>query len=458
MSKFNKKNSNKTINIAGGLALKHSPEMELIVSVLSTFLEDKFYEKGEERMERLQKLIKLVKPEFVAKLAIVARNDFHLRSVSHLLIGELSKIHRGDNLVSKTLVKIAERPDDLIEVVCYLGKPIPKQIKVGITKALQGFSRYQMSKYKSEGKECSLVDLFNLVHPKPKTEERVKLFSDLMTGKLKNTETWESRLSSGEDKMKVWKDLILEDKIGYMALLRNLRNISEQADKTTIDMTCSMISDRDRVKKSKQLPFRFYNAYENVSNQNMLQAISEAMDYSLDNVPKIDGETLIGIDCSGSMSGDPIKKASIFASALLKANNADVILYDTSIKEFKFLRQEPILTLSQRIQKEAMGGGTETSLVFQYAYNSNKKYDRIIILSDNESWVEYRGVNDYQKQYRQINPNVYVYAIDIQGYGTKDISGEKVYHLTGWSEKMFDFMKWIEKENQLVDFINMKEI
>lgn len=472
MSKFNiKKPSNKTINLAGGKAREHSPEMELIVSVLSTFLEDKYYEKGDGRQNRIKKLIKEVKPEFVGKLAVMARNEFHLRSVSHLLVGELSRLHRGDNLVSRVVEKIAERPDDLVEIIAYLGKPIPKQIKKGIRQSLLKFSRYQLAKYKMSDKKVKLVDLFNLTHPNPclANEEQRKAWKDLIEDKLKSEETWEARLSAGENKEKVWEDMISNGKIGYMALLRNLRNISEQANKETRKNACKIIADEERVKASKQLPFRFYNAYQNVKNQDMLQAISEALEHSLSNVPKFDGKALVAVDSSGSMDGDPIQKASIFAAALVKSNDTDLILYDTNLKEIKFLRNEPVLTLAEKIQKEAMGGGTQTSLVYKYAFErlreGNLKYERIIILSDNESWVEglgyssfrYDSVQDYFTAYRKEN-DCFVYAIDIQGYGTKDIGGNRVFHLAGWSEKMFDFMKWIEKENELVEFINRIEL
>jgi 60 kDa SS-A/Ro ribonucleoprotein len=166
MSRFNSKlPSSKTINKAGGIAYKHSPEMELILASLNTFLEDKFYESGDERMDRISDLVSKCKPEFVAKLAVVAREDFHLRSVTHLLVSLLSKIHRGDNLVSRTLYRIAQRPDDLTEILAVLGKPIPKQIKLGMQKALTKFDAYQLAKYRGEGKEVKLVDVFNLVHP-----------------------------------------------------------------------------------------------------------------------------------------------------------------------------------------------------------------------------------------------------------------------------------------------------
>jgi 60 kDa SS-A/Ro ribonucleoprotein len=464
MSRFNeKKPSNITTNYAGGIAYKHSPEMELVVSCLTTFLEDKFYESGDTRIQRIKELIKKVKPEFVAKLAILARKEFHLRSVVHLLVAELSRIHRGDSLISKTIVKIAERPDDLIEIVAYLGKPLPNQVKKGIRKALLNFDRYQLAKYRLENHKTKLVDLFNLTHPKPLTKQQEQDWKDLIYGKLKNVDTWEARLSTEKDKAKVWRELVLEEKIGYMALLRNLRNIDEQADEETKRKACEIISNRERVRASKQLPFRFYTAYENVSNQEMLEAISQALDYSLENVPTFNGKTLIAVDVSGSMEGEPAKIASLFAGALMKKNDCDVVLYNDSIFQFKFLKSEPVLTIAQRIQSE-VGGGTNTGLVFNWIIQNKKQYDRIIILSDNESWqetiyYELKGTQEVFKNYKnETNQNPFIYAIDIQGYGTKDIKGDRVFHIAGWSEKIFDFIKWIEKENQLVDFVNSVEI
>lgn len=458
MSRFNeKKEGTKTTNVAGGIAYSHSDEMALIVASVTTFLEDKFYESKSKRLKRIQELCHKVDHEFLGKLAVMARRDCHMRSVSHVLIGELARLHRGDDLVKRVMLAAVERPDDLTEIVSYLGKPLPKQVKRGIRHALLKFSPYQLAKYRMEDKKVKLVDLFNLAHPNAAhaTEEQEQAWKDLIQGKLKSTDTWESRLSSGEDKATVWKDLIEKKKLGYMALLRNLRNIDQQADEVTKRKACEMISNREEVKKSKQLPFRFFNAFEHVTNQRMLEAIAQALEYSLDNVPHFEGTTLIAVDGSGSMGGEPIKKASIFAAALMKANDADLILYDTQVKESKTLRMNPVLTIAREIQAQANGGGTNTSLVFQYAYQTKKKYDRIIILSDNESWADYGGGTNatYNMYRRETGNDPFVYAIDLAGHGTKDVAGGRVFHLAGWSEKMFDFMKWIEKENEMVTMV-----
>ena len=465
-SKFNeKKATTKVANLAGGKAFKHDTKTELILAVLTTFLEDKYYEKGADRMVRIKDLVSKTDDVFVAKLAVVARNQFHLRSVSTLLISLLAKKHRGDDLLKRVMVQATERPDDLTELVALLKKPIPKQVKRGIRHALLKFSSYQLSKYKGEGKKVKLVDLFNLAHPNPKfaTEEQKKAWKDLIDGNLKNTETWEARLSSGENKMNVWADLLQADKIGYMALLRNLRNIDKDGDKDTKKLACKYLSDKSKVKKSKQLPFRFYSAYENVSNQDMLEAISKALDISLSNVPKLDGKTLIAIDTSGSMSGDPIKKAAIFAAALFKSNDSDLIQYNTSVSQFKLMRTDSTLTISNHIIKNANGGGTQTSLVYKYALEQlakGTKYDRIIVLSDNESWVEGSygyGVQTHYNEYRKKN-DCFIYCFDLQGYGTKDISSSKALHLGGYSDRIFDFMNSLEKGDSLIKLIEETQI
>lgn len=470
MSKFNTKTTNKTVNLAGGKAFSMDPQMELVHAVLTTFLEDKYYESGDARLKRIQQLVILNKPEFVAKLAYVARTEYNLRSVSHVLIGELAKAHRGDSLVMKTIVKTVQRVDDITELAAYLDGKLTKQVKRGFRRALYKFNRYQLAKYRGEGNEYKLVDIFNMVHPKPEfaNEEQRVAWKDLIEGNLVSTDTWESVISTTKDKKASWEALVLENKLGYMALLRNLNNlIKNGVSEEVVDKVIEKLTDREEVKRSKQLPFRFVTAYGNVKgNRKLTDAISIAMDYALDNVPSLPGKTLIAVDCSGSMMGygDPaMKKASIFAAALAKSNvNAEIVLFDTQIQEANLSTRLPVIDLSEKIENMAKGGGTETSLVFRKATEENKIYDRIIIISDSESWMEGYGgnsVQDYYNKYKkETGADPFVYAIDIQGYGTKDITGGKVIHLTGWSARLLDFIGETEKGQSLVDYIESVEI
>lgn len=443
------------------------PEEELIHGVLTTFLDDKFYESGSDRIARLQALIQHVVEkgkgaEFVAKLACVARNEFNLRSVSHLLVGELAKLHRGDDLVKRAIVKVSNRPDDLSEIASYVQLPLPKQVKRGIRNAILKFDRYVLAKYKMEGKELSLVDLFNLTHPKVKhaTKEQKKAWKDLLEGKLKSEGTWETEISNAEGeeaKAEAWEDLVLSGKLGYMALLRNLNNLikNDVSDKV-IKAAVKQLTDPERVAKSKQIPFRFLTAYNVVKgNSKFRDAVSEGMDLAVGNVPKFKGNTLIAIDKSGSMSGDPLEKASIFAAVIKKSNpDADVVLFADTITEFDGSTRLPVVDLANEIVRHRLSGGTATPLVFM---NANKKYDRIFILSDNESW-QYNCDQEYKNYMRRTKATPYVYAMDIQGYGTTDLKGDRVFHLAGFSDKVLDFVGVLEKGENLVDYVESYEL
>lgn len=461
MSRFNVKNpSTETTNLAGGKAFSFDKRTELVHAVLTTFLEDKPYESGDTRIDRIRTLIAANKPEFVANLAIVARLEFNLRSVSHVLIAELSKIHKGDSLVKDTMVKACIRPDDLMEIVALVGTPLPKQIKRGVRNAILKYNRYQLAKYKGTGKGVSMVDLFNLCHPKVKhaNDEQKQAWKDLIEGKLTSFDTWETEISNAkpEEKKGKWEALVKENKLGYMALLRNLNNlVKNDVDEEAIVTAITKLTNKDEVLKSKQLPFRFITAYDTVAgSRRFTDAISIAMDCAVSNTPELVGKTLIAIDASGSMSGDPIKKAAIFGATLAKSNpNSEVILYDTSVKKLSLSSRTPVIDISKAIESAAMGGGTETSLVFLYAIHEKKVYDRIIIISDNESWADYGSVQEHYTEYKKI-ADPFIYAIDIQGYGTKDLTGGKVKHLTGWSNRLLDFIGAIEKGESLVDYIS----
>lgn len=441
---------------------------ELLHAVLTTFLNDKYYESGQDRMARLQKLIRENDPHFVARLAVVARREFHLRSVSHLLLGELAKNVRGDGVVRAAIVASTERPDDLTELAAYVGTPLPKQVKRGIRNALLKFDRYALAKYRGEGKDFSLVDLFNLTHPKVQlaNKEQKKAWKDLINGdlKLEVGDTWESTISATggdeEAKTEAWEELVESGAIGYMALLRNLNNlIKSDVSPKTIKKAVAILTDEERVKKSKQIPYRFYTAYKNVSGNRLLtDAISEAMDIAVDNAPKLVGKTLIAVDVSGSMSGDPLDKAGIMAATLMKANKeADVTLIDTKKHDFNVSSRLPVVELVDKMRRFG-GGGTQMGLVF----DTEVAYDRIIILSDDESWNERTYGSSVQSEFlkykKRTGADPIVFAIDIQGYGTKDVTGKNVFHLAGFSDRLLDFIKMVEKGESLVEYVRNYEL
>lgn len=471
MSRFrtNTKVASKTVNKAGGEAYKQDSKLELVSLLLTSFVSDKFYEKASDQLERLSGLVASIKDKkFVAKAAIFARNEYGMRSITHALAGELVKEVKGQDWTKNAIAKIVYRADDMLEMMAYYGtkygKPFPNSLKKGLAIALQKFDGYQLAKYRGENSNVKMVDLFNLVHPKP-TEKNVELFKQLMAGELKNTETWEAKLSEtgkadteeakAEAKKEAWGGLIASGKLGYFALLKNLRNIETDAPEA-LPAALKMLVDPKLIKKSLVLPFRFDTARKEVKQRATLEALSEAIDISMSNVPKFDGNTLIVLDGSGSMSGKPMEIGSLFAAVLYKANpGADYMVFGDKA-QYKLLNsKDSILSLASAMQQNM--GGTDFNTIFRTA---NKKYDRIVILSDMQGWVGFyaptASLAAYEKQY---DAKPFIYSFDLNGYGTLQFPKERIFAIAGFSEKVLELFAALETDkNALISKIDSIEL
>lgn len=320
-------------------------------------------------------------------------------------------------------------------------------------------------------KMYDLVDVVNLVHPVPTVRNKAALEA-LVKGELKNTQTWEAKLSqagqmaeSEEDLTKLkadaWQELISTRKIGYFALLRNLRNIITQAP-SAVKSACELLVDEKMIKNSRVLPFRFSTAYEEISKlgsskevRDVLVAINQALDISVCNVPKFDGETLVVMDVSGSMSGRPSEIASLFGAILAKVNNCDVMTFSTDAQYKQYNPMDSVLTIRGSFRYS--GGGTNFKAIFEKA---NKKYDNILILSDLQGWIGYesptRKFAEYKKKF---GANPYVFSWDLAGYSTLQLPESQVYCLSGFSDKVFDIISLLKTDkNALVNQIKSIKI
>ena len=272
-----------TTNHEGAIAWRMTPEWELYTTVVTTMgTEDKYYEGGEDRVRRIADLIWKVEPVFVAQLAIYTRETMHLRSVPLLLLVELARCHHGDNLVSKAVSRTVQRADEIIELLmCYQWRTgrkdltgLSSQLRKGLAESFNHFDEYQFAKYNRTDRKVTLRDALLLVHPKPKDEHQAEIFRKILSDTLETPYTWETELSSvgqqdfeskeelDEAKRETWKQLVGSRRMGYMATLRNLRNLLRlDMDDETMQMVCDFIADSEAVRKSKQLPFRFLSAY-----------------------------------------------------------------------------------------------------------------------------------------------------------------------------------------------------
>lgn len=475
MARFNSpsKGATKTENFAGGQAYTESPELELISLLLTSFANDKFYEKAEDTFDRLKVLIAKCDKKFVAQAAIYARTKFGMRSISHVVASELAKYIGGIHWGKDFYNAIVYRPDDMVEILAYHFAKNGKETKAmrnGFGRAFNKFDAYQLAKYRCENRSLTLWNVAQLMHPKP-TEGNKEALSLLKKGELKSTETWESKLTQAgqkatnaeekdEFKKDAWTTLIKQKKIGYFAVLKNLRNIIEQAPEALPDALETLTNEK-LIKSSLVLPFRFTTAYSEIEKMHShstqaritMVALNKAIDISTSNVPKFEGTTLVVLDVSSSMRGGmrtggdkktPAEIGGLFAAVLVKANNCDFMVFEADASYHNINPNDSTITISKQMRFN--GGSTNFHSIFQ---RMNKKYDRIIILSDMQGWVgSHTPVTSFNEYKKRTGANPFIYSFDLNGYGTLQFPEQNVFCVAGFSDKVFDLMKLLETDKR----------
>ena len=494
-------------NHEGEKAYAMTPEMELYTAVVTCALSDKFYESKDDRMNRIADLIRKVDPVFVAKLAVYTRTQMNLRSIPLFLIVELAKIHNGDSLVKRTIEKTVLRADEIMELLmCYqlcnsegdgvkkLNK-LSRQVQEGLKSAFNRFDEYQFAKYNRSNLEVKLKDALFLVHPKANTPEQQAVFDKIVYDSLQTPYTWETQLSefgqkkfgTKEEKAEalkaLWEELIDSNKLGYMALLRNMVNIIKaNVSREHVEKVAGIISDPSRVATSKLLPFRFLAAYkELLSSVNsdlspiLRRALESAVTASVSNLKGFDDDTnvLVAADVSGSMFSRISPKSSIMhydigilLSMLLKSKCASVIsgMFGDTWKVLDLPWDDVLAnTIEMKRREGEVGYSTNGYKVIDYLVDNNIKMDKVMMFTDMQMWDSSYRDNHIQKswaKYKHMHPEAKLYLFDLAGYGDAPVRfvGDDVTLITGWSDKVFDVLKAIESGEDALAQINKIEI
>jgi len=503
--KFNEstRRIDETINYEGAKAYKLDPAVELYVTAVTSSLSKKFYESGADRIERIRKLIKENDPEFVAKLAIYAREEMHLRSIPLVLVAELAKIHSGDNLISKTVERVIQRVDEITELLSYyqlandreetkkLNK-LSKQIQKGISLAFNKFNEYHFGKYNRKT-GVTFKDALFLTHPKAKNAEQQEIFNKIVNNSLQVPYTWETQLSElGQKKFEdddakkkafqeKWQELIDSKKLGFMSLLRNLRNLLESnVTQAHLEKVCQKLSNPEEVKKSKQFPFRFLSAYRMLKEvtsghvSKVLNALEEAVKASVENVKGFDDDTAVVIACdvSGSMETEISPRSVIqnydiglMLGMLMQHKCKNVITgFFGEIWKVVNLPQNNILAnvTELRSREGEVGYSTNGYLVIRDLIAKRIIADKVMVFTDNQMWdstdfgsEEGGHIATEWASYKKIVPKAKLYLFDLSGYGTTPISTKSgdVYLIAGFSEKVFDVLEAIDNGSSAVEEI-----
>jgi len=425
--------------------------------------EDNFYSDGVSVANLMRELVRECPAAKVAELAVKAREEQKLRHAPLLIVYEMtlaSKAHR--ELVGDTLARVIQRPDEITEFVAIYYKlgggkrPLSKQVKKGLAAAFNKFNEYSLAKYNRD-KDIKLADVLALVHPKPKDKEQGLLFAKLankdhLPKKTKyaafpvaNTyralaknfvglvtpDTWEVALSAGADKKETFERLIREDKLGGLAMIRNLRNMQEAGVSDAVIKQGLAQMNTERV-----LPFRFISAAKYAPK--FEAHLEQAMFKCLAGHPKLSGKTVLLVDVSGSMDNKVSGKsdlqrvdAAVALAMLLREVGEDVVVYSFSNEEVLVPTRRGF-GLAEAIKKSQSHQGTYLGRSATAVARAEGDADRVIVISDEQAH------DNVTNPFRKTGAKAYMINVANEKNGVGYKNGWS--HVDGWSEAVVDYI------------------
>lgn len=479
-----------TTTYEGGPASYKDDKTALFTLGVTTLLKDKFYESGNAQLTRLQQLVRRVTkadPQWVADFAKWLRNDAYIRSASIVVAAEY--VAAGGPNGRSVVASVIQRADEPAEMLGYWhavhGRRLPAAVKRGVADAsVRVFNEYTVQKYDGSARDYRVGDVINIVHPKPKAEWQSDLFSYALDRRYKGSDavpaesltqiqaskeldellraegvdkffarpdaaellrqagwTWERVSGYGAFSAKTWEALV--PTMGYMALLRNLRNFEQAGvSASTVKYINSVLSDPERVRSSKQFPYRFYNAYVNVESNKFKQALEEALNESIHNLPTFNGHTHVTIDTSGSMQGGygwgrsrngdtpPVTTAAIFGVGLALRNDATLSQFASSAAKIVLPKGTDVLSGVRHVERQIgkVGHGTDFSTVKRLMGDEQ----RLVVLTDGQ----------YMRGFK---PTVWTHYVDIVGYQTAPATDGKTFMYGGLTDATLRSMPLLER-------------
>lgn len=482
----------------GAPAYGYTAKTELFTTAVANFVSERaFYESASDRDERYASLIHAVvdeDPKWVARFVPWLRNEGNMRSVS--IVTACEYVASGGPNGRRVVDSACSRADEPGEVISYWfgtrGRPkLPAAIKRGVADAARRlYNERSALKYDASGSSMRFGDVIRLAHVQPSNDRQSMLFKWLidrsygndpvwselpdelftvkMRGELQSlpvekrrealrTDHFEDRLRSagmtweslagwlqGPMDAQAWEAVI--PSMGYMALLRNLRNFDEAhvSDKVAYQVA-SKLSDPEEVANSRQFPFRFLSAYRSVSSDRWSHALSQAFDLSLQNIPAFDGRTLVLVDTSGSMSSPMSARSTVtcaeaggvlgIALAQRNAGNVDLAHFGTTVQPIEVKHGGSALKAVENFTHliGRAGHGTDIGNAIRHTY---KGQDRVVLVSDMQSHTS-----------AVVPEGTFFHGYNLGGYTHTpfQVGVGKSFGYAGLTDKAFTMMPMVER-------------
>lgn len=490
-------------NEAGGVAYKLSPKAALAQYVMTGCLNGTFYADADTQLAMVLELCGLVEPDFIAKLAVFARERGFMKDLPALLVAVLAV--RDKALFDAAFDRVIDNGKMLRNFVQILRSGVVGRKSLGSLpkrKVRDWFtSRTPESVFRaSVGQSPSLADIVKMVHPKPDSKEREALYGYLIGRKYEHrllpelVRKYESFKAGNRDEVpnvphEMLTALELRKK-DWGAIARNAgwqmtrMNLNTFARHGVFELpgmaefVAAKLRNEAEIAKARVFPYQLLNAYTNAGGDIpgiVRDALQDAMETAIGNVPEFGGKVYVFPDVSGSMhspvtgyrQGSTSKvrcidvAALVAASVLRKNRNAEVIPFETNIVKVELNPRDSVMTNATKLAN-LPAGGTNCSAPLAELNRRNASGDLVIYVSDNESWVDtpHHGrfggnATETMKQwaaFKKRNANAKLVCIDIQPYATTQAAErEDILNIGGFSDQVFNVIAAFAKNELNAD-------
>lgn len=477
-----------TVNHEQAPAYALSARHQLAQLAATGCLNDTFYADAQAQLDRVATLAAALDVGFVAKTAVYARQAGHMKDMPALLAALLAT--RDVKLLAQVFGRVVDNGKTLRAFVQMLrsGALGRKSLGTRPKKLVQDWLAAATEKQllnAAIGNTPSLADVVKMVHPKPSEAWRAAWFAWLI-GKAYDeaalppiTQAFErfkreaaqglvgevpdvpfQMLTALDLKPEQWAQVA---RAGSWQMVRQNLNTFARHGVFAIDGMAEVVAQRLRepaaVARARALPYQLLSAWKATDAQVpavVRDALQDAVEAALANVPDFAGRVVVCPDVSGSMASPVtgyrgsattsvrcIDVAALVAAAVLRKNpQARVLPFEQAVVKLALNPRDSVLTNAQLLASVG-GGGTNCSAPLALLNKERVKVDLVILVSDNESWVDAnrRGATQTMREWEQLKkrcPQARLVCIDIQPYATTQAAERSdIMNVGGFSDAVF---------------------
>ncbi|MTH99318.1 TROVE domain-containing protein [Roseibium sp. RKSG952] len=455
------------------------------VAVTGTF-GGMFYQMPQEELEYVLDVAEAVEPRFLAQAAIYARQSGYMKDMPAVLLAILAR--RDPVLFRTAFGRVVDNGKMLRTFVQVIrsGQTGRKSLGSAPKAMVQNWLNAAPDRAllnANIGNDPSLADVIKMVHPKPSSAEREALFAWIV-GRPCNLarlpqalQDWIAFRETGKGLMpdvpfqmltqlnltpQHWAQIARKG--SWQMVRQNLNTFQRHGVfdvAKNVDHVASLLRDPQAIAKARAFPYQLMVAAQNVTEdmpREIVDALHDAMEIAVQNVPKVAGQVVVCPDVSGSMNGSVtgyrpgatsvvrhVDVAALVAASFQRVNRGSQVLpFDFDVRNVRLQPRDTILTNAERLAVLA-GGGTNCSAPLKWLNERGRAPDLVVFVSDNQSWVDARGggqgtamLTEWEVIKRR-NPKAKLVCIDIAPYGTTQAQTRSdVLNVGGFSDAVFD--------------------